>query len=104
MKLKEYLYNLVADQPVSVEDADEDANTYWLNRETTFADKTLIPKEMLDLEVRKFCGNTYYPGDFCPEEEECFYDTWEDWYGCVKFYIEGFKKVKDKLGLKEVVK
>ena len=104
MKLKEYLYCLVADQPVTIEDAEEDAGTSWFDRETTFADKTLIPKEILNLEVHKFCGNTYYPGNFCSEEDECLYDTYEDWYGCVKFYVNGFQKVKDKLGLKGMVK
>ena len=104
MKLKEYLYCLVADQPVTIEDAEEDTSTNWLDRETTFADKTLIPKEILNLEVHKFCGNTYYPGNFCSEEDECFYDPYEDWYGCVKFYVNGFQKVKDKLGLKGMVK
>lgn len=69
-----------------------------------FADKTLIPKEVLDLEVRKFCGSTYYPGNFCSEEEECFYDTYEDWYGCVHFYVEGFKEVKEKLRLGGIIK
>lgn len=59
MKLKEYLYCLVADQPVAIEDA---------------------------------------------EEDECFYDPYEDWYGCVKFYVKGFQKVKDKLGFKGMVK
>lgn len=104
MKLKEYLYCLVADQPVAIEDTEEDTSISWLDRDTTFADKTLIPKEILDLEVYKFCGNTYYPGNFCSEEDECFYDPYEDWYGCVKFYVKGFQKVKDKLGFKGMVK
>ena len=104
MKLKEYLYCLVADQPVAIEEAEEDTSISWLDRDTTFADKTLIPKEILDLEVRKFCGSIYYPGNFCSEEDECFYDPYEDWYGCVRFYVNGFQKVKDKLGLKGIVK
>lgn len=104
MKLKEYLYCLVADQPVSIEDEEEDTGTGWLDRDTTFANKTLIPKEILDLEVHKFGGNIYYPGNFCSEEDECFYDPYEDWYGCVKFYVNGFQRVKDKLGLKGIVK
>lgn len=103
MKLKEYLYCLIADQPVTIEDS-EDTGTNWLDSETTFADKTLIPKEILDLEVRKFSGRTYYPGNFCSEEDECFYDPYEDWYGCVKFDVNGFQKVKDKLELKGMVK
>lgn len=96
MKLKEYLYCLVADQPVAIEDAEEDPSTSWLDRATTFADKTLTPKEILDLEVHKFCA--------CSEEDECFYGPYEDWYGCVKFYVKGFQKVKDKLGFEGMVK
>lgn len=29
---------------------------------------------------------------------------YEDWYGCVQFYVEGYQKVKEKLKLKEIVK
>ena len=106
MKLKEYLYYLIASEPVTIADADvvEDLSRRWFDGVTTFADKTLIPKEVLDLEVRKFGGNTYFPGNFCSEEEEWLYDSYEDWYGCVEFYVEGYQKVKDKLKLKETVK
>lgn len=104
MKLKEYLYYLVADEPVTIGDAEESTDINWLDRYTTFKDKTLIPKEILDLEVRKFCGGIYFPGDFCPEEDKDLYDSWEDWYGCVWFYVEGFQEVKEKLKLKEIVK
>ena len=106
MKLKEYLYYLIASEPVTIADADvvEELSRRWFDGVTTFADKTLIPKEVLDLEVRKFGGNTYFPGNFCSEEEQWFYDSYEDWYGCVKFYVEGYQKVKDKLKLKETVK
>ena len=106
MKLKEYLYYLIANEPVTIADADvvEDLSRRWFDGVTTFADKTLIPKEVLDLEVRKFGGDTYFPGSFCSEEEEWLYDSYEDWYGCVEFYVEGYQKVKDKLKLKETVK
>ena len=106
MKLKEYLYYLIASEPVTIADADvvEELNRRWFDGVTTFADKTLIPKEVLDLEVRKFGGDTYFPGEFCPEEDRDMYDAWEDWYGCVQFYVEGYQKVKDKLKLKETVK
>ena len=106
MKLKEYLYYLVASEPVTIADADvvEELNRRWFDGVTTFADKTLIPKEVLDLEVRKFGGDTYFPGNFCSEEEEWLYDSYEDWYGCVQFYVEGYQKVKERLKLKEIVK
>lgn len=106
MKLKEYLYYLIANEPVTIADAEvvEQLNRRWFDGVTTFADKTLIPKEVLDLEVRKFGGDTYFPGNFCSEEEEWLYDSYEDWYGCVEFYVEGYQKVKDKLKLKETVK
>ena len=106
MKLKEYLYYLIANEPITIQDAEADERPYrhWLEGVTTFADKTLIPKEVLDLEVRKFGGDTYFPGDFCSEEEEWLWDCYEDWYGCVQFYVEGYQKVKDKLKLKETVK
>lgn len=99
MKLKEYLYYLVADSSVSIVDADIEKD--WLDG-VLFYDKTLIPKEVLDLEVRKFCGSLYFPGEFDPED--VYYDPYEDWFANVKFYVEGFKKVADKLGLREVVK
>lgn len=106
MKLKEYLYYLIASEPVIIADAEvvEQLYQHWFDWATTFADKTLIPKEVLDLEVRKFGGETYFPGNFCSEEEEWLYDSYEDWYGCVQFYVEGYQKVKDKLKLGEVVK
>ena len=106
MKLKEYLYYLIANEPVTIADADvvEDLSRRWFDGVTTFADKTLIPKEVLDLEVRKFGGNTYFPGNFCSEEEEWLYDSYEDWFGCVEFYVEGYQKVKERLKLKELVK
>lgn len=106
MKLKEYLYYLIASEPVTIADADvvEELNRRWFDGVTTFADKTLIPKEIMDLEVRKFGGDTYFPGNFCSEEEEWLYDSYEDWFGCVQFYVEGYQKVKDKLKLKEIVK
>lgn len=101
MKLKEYLHYLVDDEPVTIIDAD--SNEYWRDR-VHFLDKTIVPKEVLDLEVRKFGGDTYFPGEFCPEEEGDWYDAWEDWFGCVQFYVEGFQEVKEKLKLKETVK
>lgn len=106
MKLKEYLYYLIASEPVTIADAEvvEELNRRWFDGVTTFADKTLIPKETLDLEVRKFGGGIYFPGNFCSEEEEWLYDSYEDWYGCVQFYVEGYQKVKEKLKLKEIVK
>ena len=106
MKLKEYLYYLIANEPVTIADAAvvEDLSRRWFDGVTTFADKTLIPKEVLDLEVRKFGGDTYFPGNFCSEEEEWLYDSYEDWYGCVEFYVEGYQKVKERLKLKELVK
>lgn len=106
MKLKEYLYYLIANEPVTIADADvvEELSRRWFDGVTTFADKTLIPKEVLDLEVRKFGGDTYFPGNFCSEEEEWLYDSYEDWYGCVEFYVEGYQKVKERLKLKELVK
>ena len=106
MKLKEYLYYLIASEPVTIADADvvEEINRRWFDGVTTFADKTLIPKEVLDLEVRKFGGDTYFPGNFCSEEDEWLYDSYEDWFGCVEFYVEGYQKVKERLKLKEIVK
>lgn len=106
MKLKEYLYYLIASEPVTIADAEvvEELSRRWFDGVTTFADKTLIPKEALDLEVRKFGGDTYFPSNFCSEEEEWLYDSYEDWYGCVQFYVEGYQKVKEKLKLKEIVK
>ena len=106
MKLKEYLYYLIASEPVTIADAEvvEELSRRWFDGVTTFADKTLIPKEALDLEVRKFGGDTYFPGNFCSEEEEWLYDSYENWYGCVQFYVEGYQKVKEKLKLKEIVK
>ena len=106
MKLKEYLYYLIASEPVTIADADvvEELSRRWFDGVTTFADKTLIPKEVLDLEVRKFGGDTYFPGNFCSEEEEWLYDSYEDWYGCVEFYVEGYQKVKERLKLKKIVK
>lgn len=106
MKLKEYLYYLIASEPVTIADADvvEELNRRWFDGVTTFADKTLIPKEVLDLEVRKFGGDTYFPGNFCSEEEDWLYDSYEDWFGCVEFYVEGYQKVKERLKLKEIVK
>ena len=106
MRLKEYLYYLIASEPVTIADADvvEELSRRWFDGVTTFADKTLIPKEVLDLEVRKFGGDTYFPGNFCSEEEEWLYDSYEDWYGCVEFYVEGYQKVKERLKLKELVK
>ena len=106
MKLKEYLYYLIASEPVTIADADvvEELNRRWFDGVTIFADKTLIPKEVLNLEVRKFGGNTYFPGNFCSEEEEWLYDSYEDWFGCVEFYVEGYQKVKERLKLKEIVK
>ena len=106
MKLKEYLYYLIANEPVTIADADvvEELSRRWFDGVTTFADKTLIPKEVLDLEVRKFGGDTYCPGNLCSEEEEWLYDSYEDWYGCVEFYVEGYQKVKERLKLKELVK
>lgn len=102
MKLKEYLYYLVADSAVLLIDAD--VKNKWSNweDEVLFYDKTLIPKEVLDLEVRKFCGSLYSPGEFDPEDYG--YDMYDDLYANVKFYVEGFKKVADKLGLHYVVK
>lgn len=106
MKLKEYLYYLIASEPVIIADAEvvEELSRRWFDGVTTFADKTLIPKEALDLEVRKFGGDTYFPGNFCSEEEQWLYDSYEDWYGCVRFYVDGYQKVKEKLKLKEIVK
>lgn len=106
MKLKEYLYYLIASEPVTIADADvvEELNRRWFDGVTTFADKTLIPKEVLDLEVRKFGGDTYFPGNFCSEEEQWLYDSYEDWFGCVEFYVEGYQKVKERLKLREIVK
>ena len=106
MKLKEYLYYLIASEPVTIADAEVvgELNRRWFDGVTTFADKTLIPKEALDLEVRKFGGDTYFPGNFCSEEEEWLYDSYEDWYGCVQFYVDGYQKVKERLKLKEIVK
>ena len=106
MKLKEYLYYLIASEPVTIADADvvEELNRRWFDGVTTYLDKTLIPKEVLDLEVRKFGGDTYFPGNFCSEEEQWLYDSYEDWYGCVEFYVEGYQKVKERLKLKEIVK
>ena len=103
MKLKEYLYYLVADSAVSLVDADVknklDEWDEWRD-EVLFHDKTLIPKEVLNLEVRKFCGSLYFPGEFDPDVY--FFDSDDDWYACVKFYVEGFQKVADKLGLRRV--
>lgn len=108
MKLKEYLYNLVADQPLYIADINYDHRNCSINRlekmVTLFADKTLIPKPVLDMEVVKFCGDTYYPGDLCGIDDEWLFDPYEDWYGCTRFYVEGFEELKKDLKLKGVVK
>lgn len=106
MKLKEYLYNLIADQAVEIADPVYEHCDYsgWYKCLSTFRDKTLIPKEVLEMEVVKFCGTTYYPGSFVPEDEPDYYDPYEDFYGCVMFYVEGFKEVKERLKLGEIVK
>lgn len=108
MKLKEYLYNLRADQAVYVVDSEYDISLFNFNQlekmTTLFADKTLIPTQVLELEVTKFCGDTYYPGDLCNDDDEWLFDPYEDWYGCTRFYVEGFEKLKKELKLKKVVK
>ncbi len=108
MKLKEYLYRLVADQPLELIDAEYDYSSALAAEHDKcvcmFANKTLIPKDVLELEVGKFCGSTYFPGDFIPESEMDYYDPYEDWYGCVSFYVEGFKDIKARHKLKSIVK
>lgn len=108
MKLKEYLYNLRADQAIYIADSRYDISicpTRELEKMITlFADKTFIPKDVLNLEVVKFCGDTYYPGDLCSDGDDWMFDPYEDWYGCTKFYVEGFQELKKNLKLKGVVK
>lgn len=99
MRLKEFLHYLDDDSSVRLVDADSKSS--WLD-DILFYDKTLIPEEVLNLEVRKFCGSLYFPGEFDPEDSD--YDIYEDWDANVKFFVEGFKEVTDRLGLREVVK
>jgi len=107
MKLKDYLWRYHADGAIRVCDArsDEEQNFYkWRQPDVLFRDKTLIPKEVLNLEVRVFYGDLYFPGDFCSEEDAGYYDPYEDMYGGVMFALEGFDEVYNKLKLKKVVK
>lgn len=108
MKLKEYLYRLVADQPVQLIDSEYDYSTIcsvdYDKGVCVFANKTIIPKDVLELEVVKYSGTTYFPGDFVGEDEIDRYDPYEDWYGCVAFYIDGFKEAKAKHKWGEIVK
>lgn len=104
MKLKDYLWNYSATTPLYLEDADCHEKDMGFLDSVLFRDKTLVPKEVLDLEVRQFIGSTFYPGDFCRPDELDMYDPYEDWNGCVKFLVEGFKPLKEKLRLKGVVK
>lgn len=99
MKLKEYLRYLVEDEPVTIIDAESDE--YWRDR-VHFLDKTLIPKEVSDLDVSKFRGSLYHLGMFHPDDLES--KVFDGPFPNVLFFVKGFREVVDRLGIPEIVK
>lgn len=99
MKLKEYLRYLVEDEPVTIIDAESDE--YWRDR-VHFLDKTLVPKEVSDLDVSKFRGSLYHLWMFQPDDLSA--EVFDGPFPNVLFFVKGFREVADKLGLPEIVK
>ena len=99
MKLKEYLHYLAEDEPVTIIDTESDE--YCRDR-VHFLDKTLVPKEVSDLDVSAFRGSLYYLGMF--QEDDLDSEVFDGSFPNVLFFVKGFREVADKLGLPEIVK
>ena len=99
MKLKEYLHYLVDDEPVTIIDADSDE--YWHDR-VHFLDKTIVPKEVSDLDVSTFRGSLYHLWMF--QENDLDSEVFDGSFPNVLFFVKGFREVADRLGLPEIVK
>lgn len=99
MKLKEYLRYLVEDEPVTIIDAESDE--YWRDR-VHFLDKTLVPKEVSDLDVSHFRGSLYHLGMFQPDDLSA--EIFDGPFPNVLFFVKGFREVVDRLGIPEIVK
>ena len=99
MKLKECLRYLVEDEPVTIIDAESDE--YWRDR-VHFLDKTLVPKEVSDLDVSKFRGSLYHLWMFQPDDLSA--EVFDGPFPNVLFFVKGFREVTDRLGLPEIVK
>lgn len=99
MKLKEYLRYLVDDEPVTIIDADSDK--YWCDR-VHFLDKTIVPKEVSDLDVSTFRGSLYHLWMF--QENDLDSEVFDSPFPNVLFFVKGFREVADRLGLHEIVK
>ena len=99
MKLKEYLRYLVEDEPVTIIDAESDE--YWRDR-VHFLDKTLVPKEVSDLDVSYFRGSLYHLGMFQPDNLSA--EVFDGSFPNVLFFVKGFREVVDRLGIPEIVK
>ena len=99
MKLKEYLHYLVDDEPVTIIDADSDE--YWRDR-VYFLDKTIVPKEVSDLDVSTFRGSLYHLWMF--QEDDLDSEVFDGSFPNVLFFVKGFREVADRLGLPEIVK
>lgn len=99
MKLKEYLHYLVDDEPVTIIDADSDE--YWRYR-VHFLDKTIVPKEVSDLDVSMFRGSLYHLWMF--QENDLDSEVFDGSFPNVLFFVKGFREVADRLGLHEIVK
>lgn len=99
MKLKEYLRYLVDDEPVTIIDADSDE--YWHGR-VHFLDKTIVPKEVSDLDVSTFRGSLYHLWVFHPDDLDS--ELFDGPCPNVLFFVKGFREVADRLELPEIVK
>lgn len=99
MELEEYLHYLVEDEPVTIIDAASDK--YWSDR-VYFLDKTLVPKEVSDLDVSAFRGSLYHLGMF--QENDLDSEVFDSPFPNVLFFVKGFREVADRLGLHEIVK
>lgn len=99
MKLKKYLHHLVDDEPVTIIDADSDE--YWRDR-VYFLDKTIVPKEISDLDVSTFRGSLYHLWMF--QENDLDSEVFDGPFPNVLFFVKGFREVADRLGLHEIVK
>ena len=99
MKLKKYLHHLVDNEPVTIIDADSDE--YWRDR-VYFLDKTIVPKEISDLDVSTFRGSLYHLWMF--QENDLDSEVFDGPFPNVLFFVKGFREVADRLGLPEIVK
>lgn len=99
MKLKKYLRHLVDDEPVTIIDADSDE--YWRDR-VYFLDKTIVPKEISDLDVSTFRGSLYHLWMF--QENDLDSEVFDGPFPNVLFFVKGFREVADRLGLHKIVK